>query len=181
MSNPANQNVVRKSDGVRAPLSVTDDLQLINAGYDSSNDAQVIESINPQWTRYVGVSSLISSAQTLTGSFADLGNEINASGYKYVTLYLTIDINSSNDVRIKVLGKHTVAGSEEFVFDPDLLNAADTTASTSYIEFDTDADQLATVRIPVDNALPVLQIQASVGTVGATGADIDAAYYTLGY
>lgn len=74
MSNPANQNVVRKSDGVRAPLSVTDDLQLINAGYDSSNDAQVIESINPQWTRYVG--------ETL----ADVTNETNATVDRYIDM-----------------------------------------------------------------------------------------------
>lgn len=179
----AENNTVFNDDNNPALIAVAPDGTARNVKSDNDGNLKVTgdDLGNAAWTRRVGVFNLVSSAQTLTASFADLGNEIDASGYKYVTLYLTIDINSSNDVRIKVLGKHTVAGSEEYVFDPDLLNAADTTASTSYIEFDTDADQLATVRIPVDNALPVLQIQASVGMVGATGADIDAAYYTLGY
>lgn len=150
---------------------------------DETNDTQSVSRNNPDYHRNTDAFSLISSAQTLTASFADVGAEINAKGYKYVYYYVTVDINNSNDVRLKFLAKHESGGSEEYVMDHALINASDTalSATDDYIEVATDADQLIIVRVPVDNAIPFVQMQASVGTAGATAADLDAVRYSLGY
>lgn len=151
--------------------------------YDKTNNTGVTSLINTSYNRNTDALPLISSALTLTNSFADVGGEIATRGYKYIYYYVTVDINNSNDVRLKFLGKHTAGGSEEYVLDHALINAPDTalSATDDYIELATDADQLIIVRVPIDNTLPYIQMQASVGTAGATAADLDAVRFSFGY
>jgi hypothetical protein len=149
---------------------------------DETNDAQDVLVGNADFDRNEAAISLLGAPLTLTTSFADIGAQINVVGYKYITFYFTIDINNSNDLRLQFLVRHTSAG-DEYMIDHTEVVAPDTSVSAvdSYIELLTDTDQLIAVRVPLHNTIQYIQAHGSVGTLGATAADIDAAYYTLGY
>ena len=151
--------------------------------YDKTNDLLKIQEQSPVWAKYTDVVSLIGSAQNFTGSMADLGSEIDCRGYKYLRVFLTLDINDSFDCRIAVLAKHTSAGAEEYIYDPNKWTVRDSTLSAfgAYREWNTDADALYILEIEMDNAIPYIQIQIQAGTVGGTAGQIDAAYYVRGY
>lgn len=124
---------------------------------------------------------LISAAQNLTASWVDLGFEIDCKGYDSLGLWLTLDINDTNNARVRVLVKHTKAGSEEYVLPIRTVSASDVKVEDEYIEFNTDADQKMVLSWQLDNVIPFIQIQVMAGTVGASAGQIDAAYATLGY
>lgn len=164
-------------------VEVSSDNGIPIAGYDPVNEVNMVAVTNPDHLQQSPVITQIGASQTLTGSFADLGGEIATATYRYLYLFLTIDINDSQNVRLRVLGKHTAVAADEYIYPHQDLVCADTSVSTTedYIEFDTDADQLKIVKIPLENALAFVQLQVMAGTVGASAGAITAAYYTLGY
>jgi hypothetical protein len=154
--------------------------------YDPSTQSDKVSTLNPQYSRSTDAESILSSAQDLTGSWADLGPEIACDGFNRLGVWLTIDINDSEDVRIKAIAKHESGGTEEYglpIYNPDTSTGGSyvTYAEGNYIEFNDDADQLIYVGFDVDNAIPYVQLQVEAGTVGGTAGQIDAAYVTRGY
>ena len=125
--------------------------------------------------------ALISSPQNLTGSWADLGAEIDTNGAKVIGLWATLDINDTNNARVRVLAKHTSAGAEEYQLPIRTVSASDVKIDAEYIEFNSDADQLMVVSFDLDCVVPYVQFQVTAGTAGASPGQIDAAYYTIGY
>ena len=90
---------------------------------------------------------IISSAQTLTNSWEDLGEEIDCRDCHSIGVFLTIDINSSTNVRIKALGKHTKAGTEEYNMPIKTVSSSDVKIEDEYLEFNDDSDQLVVIEI----------------------------------
>ena len=157
-----------------------------NPAYSEDIDIlKIIEQANLD-SRRVDVQSLLSSAQDLTASFADVGDEVPVSFFKSFYYYITIDINDSLDPRFKILAKHTNAGAEEYpLSDGSIIvhtqNSYSAAAANRYFELADDEDQLFIIEADIGNNVESLQLQASVGTVGATAGQIDAAYYTISY
>ena len=79
-------------------------------------DTQKVTNQNPDSSYYQDVVPLISSAQTLTTSFADIGFEVPCAWYKTLFLRLKITIQNSIWVQLQALPKHTSAGTEEYNF-----------------------------------------------------------------
>lgn len=156
--------------------------------YDASTTSNQITNLTPDYARYTSAEDLLAGgAQNLDSTqFTDVGGEVDVIGYKKIWFYITVDINNSTNVRIKILGKHESAGSEEYplsnsnvtVFSDNTYTAA---AASRYFELDTDADQLLIVEVDVGNACKYLQFQISNATDGASVGQIDAAYVTKGY
>lgn len=150
--------------------------------YDTSLD--VVKNIDqaPTWSRYTDKEDLISAAQVLTTSFADLGAEIDMRGYNQLGLWLTVDINGASNIEVRILHKHTSAGSEEFreiYLGSPTSNI--TTINLNDYQFASDADQLTKFNIPVSGTSSFIQVQARMATDGGTDADIDAAAITKAY
>ena len=123
--------------------------------------------------------TLRSTALTLTTNGQDLGDEIDVRSISKIFLYIDVDINSSNNVRIKVLGKlySSVSSNEYTVCSVGTPSSGAAACDYYYIELNADEDQK--VCIPIDVAGYVtVQLQAYVGTAGATAADIESAYIT---
>ena len=166
-------------------MSDTDELQ-IPVAFNNSQDynLNVTKTIDqsPTWSRYTDQEELISSAQTLTTSFADLGPEIDMRGYNKLGLWITVDINDASDVELRILHKHTLAGSEEYreiyLGSP---SGNITTINLNDYQVASDADQLFKFVVDVDGTSPYVQIQARMKTDGGVDADIDAAYITKSY
>jgi len=171
-------------------MSDTDNLQ-IDLVYNNNQDYSLwvnktsIES-QDQGGKHTDAEELLTSAQDLTASFADLWNEVDVSWYKKIRFYLTVDINSSNDPRFKFYAKHESGGSEEYpLSDADVTIHTDNTytsaAASRYFELNDDANQLVAIDIDVKNITGYIQTQASVWTVGGTAAQIDAFYIVKWY
>jgi len=148
--------------------------------YDLSLDSQKTIEQAPVWTRYTDKEDLIASAQAIENIANNLGAEIDMRGYNKLGLWLTLDINSSTDVKIRILHKHTSGGAEEFreiyLGSP---AANTTTINLNDYEFAADTDQLVKFVIDVDLTTPFVQIQVFDAADG-TG-QIDAAAITKGY
>jgi len=111
--------------------------------------------------RQTKIASLVSE-QNLSDSYTDFGSEINMEGYNYLGVYVKADVNNSETVTLRVLGKHTSGGDDEFVInDISDTNLWTTGASDfkKYYKFD-----IGTV--------PFIQLQAKATTVGATPGDL---------
>jgi hypothetical protein len=126
----------------------------------------------------MGARSILSSAQDLTASWADLGDEQRTGGYRWVGLWVTVDINDSNDVRIKALAKHASGGTEEYSLPIKTVSAGSIAVQDEYFELTDDADQKVLLTWELDYLVPYVQFQVEAGTVGATAGQIDNAYVT---
>jgi hypothetical protein len=138
--------------------------------------------VNPYETR--GESAmipLITAPQNFTAAWADLGPEISLYGYNKLKLWLTLDINDSTDLRVRVVEKHESGGVEEYPMVLEAYNAADVRWQPGYWEMEVDADTLAPLIFRADGLTPVGQVQIMAGTLGVgTDAQMDAAGFTRG-
>ena len=132
------------------------------------------------YSRYTDVVTLIpaTSPQSFTANWADAGVENDMRGYTRLGVFLTLDINDTTDARIRALGKHTNAGTEEYVLPIKIVSAAQIAVTPEYIEFSTDADNLYILIIETQGVIPFIQLQIQAGTVGASAGQIDALYVT---
>lgn len=151
-----------------------------------SNSSIFFEGINQPQDHFVDKVPYLSSAKDMTTSFADINGEISTKSYNWLLFFITLSINSSNDFRLKFLGKHTSGGSREYKIDHNKIECCAISVSSasgeedSYIEFNNDQNDLYAIKVPI-NGIPIIQPQACVVTLGATAAQIDEAFYTLSY
>jgi len=130
---------------------------------------------------YQGRTTLVSTPQDFTGSWVDLGAEIDTRFAERIGMWITLDINLSNNARIRLLAKHTSGGTEEYVLPIKSVSASDVKVEPKYIEWNNDADVLMILSSDLFGLIPYAQLQIQAGTVGGTAAQVDAAYYTLAF
>jgi len=126
--------------------------------------------------KYSAPQQLISSAQDMTGTWADLGSEYQLGGANSCAVYLNLDINLSNNARIRFMAKHASAHTDEFALPIRTVSAADVKIEDEYLEFNVDADQNVLIGADLDGCVMYGQWQVQVGTVGGTAAQIDDAW-----
>jgi hypothetical protein len=175
----AENNTVYNDDNNPALIAVGPDGTARNVKSDDEGNISIsgYESIS---SRYTDKEVVIDTPQTLTTSWADVGSEIACQGYNVLRFWFTVDINNSNDLQFKAISKHTAAGSE-YNSAIKTVGASDIKIEPEYFEFNVDQDDFVMVEIEIGNATPYVQLQAKVGTLGATAADLEAVYVTKGY
>ncbi len=124
------------------------------------------------------VNTLKGTAQSFTASWVDYGDEIGTDGHKVLGLWLNIDINDTQDARLRVLAKHT-AGGDTYVFPIKVDTATVVNVEDEYHEFVTDEDARRVVEITLDDIIPFIQVQIQAGTVGVSAGQILDSKYTL--
>ena len=122
--------------------------------------------------------SLISAAQNLTASWADLGSEIDMTKYRRCMVWLNIDINDSQNVRLRAVGKLAKNATLEYVFPIKVVTSSKVNVQDEFTEFTDDADQSVLVEILTNGLVPIVQLQVEAGTAGATPGQIDNADIT---
>ncbi len=167
-------------DGGGTPFAAGDVYEIgINAqqkAYDATTNSLLTSVENPLWERYTDAESLLGAAYELTNSFADVGSEIDVRGYNYLTFWATIDIGTSTNIQLRIIHKHTSAGSEEYreiYLGSPASNV--TTINLNDYEINSDADQLFKITIPVTGSR-YIQLQAKDDADG--DGQIDALYIT---
>jgi hypothetical protein len=119
--------------------------------------------------------------QNFTASWVDLGSEISMLGFNTLKLYLTIDANNSDGMRIRALDKHESGGVEEYTPVIETIGTDEIKVEPGYWELTNNVDQLITLVRRTDCVTPFVQPQMQAGTVGATAGQVDAAYYVRGW
>ena len=118
------------------------------------------------------------SAQAFTTSWADLGSEIDMYGYSKLGVWLTLDVNAANNMRLRALAKLD-AGSggdssgAEFQLPINSVGSSDVKVEGEYYEFNVDADGNFLLEIETDGLIPIIQLQIQVGTDGGADAEVD--------
>jgi hypothetical protein len=126
------------------------------------------------------ITAIKETAQNLTNSWADIGSEIDLRRYRYLTLWINLDINDSNNARIRILWKRALAGTDEYVLPIKAIGASDIKVEPHYIEFNVDEDRLMVIGFDLLNTAAIIQVQVMAGTVGASAGQIDSIYYSAG-
>jgi hypothetical protein len=114
--------------------------------------------INPIWSRYTD-SELLVTAQDLTAVYADFGSEIDMTGYTHLRVAIVADVNTSDNVTLKVLGKDESAGTNEYELEGGTTQELWTTGA---------ADMKISYTFDVKGT-PIIQLQAIAGTLGTAG------------
>ncbi len=127
------------------------------------------------------VTELVASAQNFTGAWSDLGPEIDCRGFAQIALYVSIDINDTEDARIRALAKHTLDDSDEYCFPIATASSSDIAIEDEYVELTDDADQKLILQWETNNVVPWIQFQIEAGTVGGSAGNVASAYAVKGY
>lgn len=122
---------------------------------------------------------LITSPQTLTGSWVDLGAEVEVNQHNRIGIWLNVDINDSQNVRLRALAKLGQNAANEYNLLIKNVSASSVAVESEFFEFNVDADQLAVLEVVTNGLVPFVQFQVQAGTVGASAGQIDEADYTL--
>jgi len=140
---------------------MNNDLNSAVIGFQRKINTNLETLTNTTAARDSSVSSLVTT-QTLTGSYANAGVEINVIDYNRLGLYVACDTNDSRSITLQVLGSHT-SGGTQYIIDgisiKTIIDAVTTTDKNIYYEFDV-------------GTIPYVQIQIKAGTVGASPGTI---------
>ena len=120
--------------------------------------------------------AVLTVAQDFTTSWADLGSEIDCRGYRYLHVYIVLDINDGFDLRLKALPKLSSAGAVEYEDAILTVGSSLITVEKDYIEFNVDEDANYHLIYDLKNGVEFLQLQIDAGTAGATEAQVDSCY-----
>lgn len=126
--------------------------------------------------------ALITTPQTMTNAWADVGVSFPVGNYSYLAIKLALNINDSQNVRIRALGLDTKAslsstGASFPIYSP----AADKVeVAPHYYEFSSDADQKIVVDWSILRVCKFIIIQMYAVTPGAAPATVDSCEYILG-
>lgn len=108
------------------------------------------------------------TAQDVTDAWADLGTNIDVNMQDYISLFLQVDINSSEDFRIRAVANDTLSGTDNYLFPIKTISASDVQVASAYYELSSDADQNIVLDWELNKNVPFIKFQISAGTVGAT-------------
>lgn len=124
---------------------------------------------------YVNPQPLISAAQDLTASFADLGSIVDVRGFTSIAVFLKIDINDSLNVQLQAIGRTKETATDDYLLPIKSvsLSAGLVKLKAGIFEFDSDTNQLIIIEVETGNLIPFIQLQIKAGTVGASAGQID--------
>lgn len=125
---------------------------------------------------------LISTPQTLTNSWADLGAVIDMGNFNGLSLFFALDINNSENLQIRAVYKRSLNDQEDYLPTTQALDSGTVVLNPKVLELGVDTDGNYSVKIPTNNTTPYIQLQVQVLTVGGTAGEIlSAEYFTSAY
>jgi len=149
---------------------------------DINQDLDKVSVENQVWDHYTDVETLVDTAQELDATPTDAGAETDMRTYNQMGIWGTIDIGTSTNFTLRVLNKHTSAGSEEYrEVSLDIGNPSATLTRVDYNDYIVlpDADGLFFLSINVANVIPYVQLQVFDAADG--DGQLDKMYITKGY
>ena len=122
--------------------------------------------------------TIITTPQTVTASWVDLGPELDMSAWKRMGFWADVDINDANNVRFRALAKRLNNGALEYTPVIQTNSSTDLGIVGGYYELTSDSDQQIYLELETNGLIPVIQWQVEAGTAGASPAIIKSAFAT---
>lgn len=118
-----------------------------------------IEDIN-----YSSIDSIYGGADTLTTSWDTLGTVIDMRGYTQLNVFASLTFGDTGaNARLRALGGYS-SSTCTYPFVIETVSSSDVKAEPEYLEFNTDVNQSAILKIQTDG-VPYIILQGQVGTV----------------
>ena len=128
----------------------------------------------------ISTGNIITSPQTITGSWVDLGVEIESLDYSFFGAYIVLDINDSEDVEFRFRGLNVTGGTEYYLPLKVIKNDRVDVKDFPY-RIHVDEDQNFILGTELDIIIPIIKLQVRALTVGATAGIVTSATYRQGY
>ena len=125
------------------------------------------------------IKNLITSVQTITGSWADIGDEIESDGYKDIGFWIKVTANDSQNIQFRYLAKHTSGHADEYEIMIETISSGIESEDPVIHELTRDIDQKIFHHFSIQGEIPFLQAQVRAITPGATQGLIDEIKYDL--
>jgi len=117
--------------------------------------------------------------QALTAGWVDVGNEFECTKLETILIWIDIDINDSQDFRVRLLAKTDKGGTGEYFLPIRTVSPTVNRIQQEYIEFTEDIDQKILVNCELNFTVPWMQLQTQAGAVGASAGIINSAKLTV--
>lgn len=124
------------------------------------------------------VHDLKATPQNFTSSWVDYGVEIGTDGHDRISIWVDLDINNTQDARIRLVGRYDKSG-DDYDFLIKTVYDEKISVKSEYMEFATDANGKSVVSFELDEIVPFVQVQIQAGTVGGTPGRIVSSKYSL--
>lgn len=124
---------------------------------------------------------IVTSPQAFTTSWVDLGPEIQMFGYNNLGVWLKIDINDTQNARIRARVKLAKDATDEYSLPIKTAQASDVLIEQQYHEFNVDEDASYLIDFDTKGHAAYLQLQISASVAGASAGQITAASITKRY
>lgn len=118
---------------------------------------------------------LLDTPQTFSGSWVDLGDEIEMIGFCALGIWLTVDIELGFDNLIRAVAKLDSGGANEYLLPIGTQSASDIAIEDHYFEFTDDVDRLYYLDVGTSGLIPYIQLQISIAD-GFKGVPSTATY-----
>lgn len=129
----------------------------------------------------VGPQIILDTPQVITVDWENLGPVLDCRAMNMIALWLKVDINDSQDVRIRARMKHDAISSDYYFLPIRATYPTVVRINPEYKELDTDADQNVVLSWTLDHMVPFIQFQVQAGHIGPIAAQIEEARITAGY
>lgn len=116
------------------------------------------------------------SPQAFTTSWANLGGPIDSTDASRLALYLVLDVNAGQNMRVRALGKIGKDDLNTYNLPIKTVSSSDVKIEDEYFEFNDDADQNIIHEVETKGLVPYVQFQIQVGTDGGADAEVDEAH-----
>lgn len=114
------------------------------------------------YSSYTSVDSIYGGADTLTTSWDTLGTVIDMRGFTQLNVYATLTFGDTGaNARLRALGGYT-GSTCYYPFAIETISSSDVKIEPEYLEFNTDIDQYAIIKIETDG-VPYILLQGQVG------------------
>jgi len=118
---------------------------------------------------------MIATAQTVTGSWADLGDIFFMGDKNEAALWVELVIHSSQNVRFRFLVSPDAGFTKSYQLPIQNVSSDHVAVLPQYFELDSDADQNILIPLEVGDMGPYVKVQVMAGTVGMAGASVTTA------
>ena len=180
------------SDGDYSTLNLDDygHLYARSRAYDAASNADrtlQVSDLPERRTAGDAPVPIISVAQDfLIDDWHDLGVELPTMGCTRITLWLSLDVNDSTGMQVRMQARHTSGGSN-YCMPTYLPNTGGAQfyieTDKEYFQFHEDIDQLIQVTWDITNTVPYVQFQIRADALGGGGTEgqVLSAYVTYGW
>lgn len=111
---------------------------------------------------------LLAAAQTITDTWADVGEAIDVRDVSSLGLWVDLDVNNSQDVRLRLVALPSPDSADIYELPLEAVAATESKIQDHYFELDNDADQKMLLKVSVSDVALYVKVQVMAGTVGGT-------------